>query len=202
MSKYSNFLAVTEDRMKNYQLQLDKLDVSIQESSALISQMEKSRELMNMVGSACQLKVKEVVERLVSEAFEVVFGDNYKFELEMAIVRNQPEVSMFVIQDGKKRSMKDEQGGGVIDLISFVLRIVMWSITTPRTAGVMILDEPGKFISKNLQQVFGEMITELSRMLGIQFLMVSHEEELINTADVTYSVHLEEEVSFVERVEK
>lgn len=201
MSKYSDFLAVIEDRIGGCQREITEIEELIEKSTELSSNMEKCRELMNIVGSACQVQIKSVVEKLVTEAFEVIFGDNYRFELDMSIVRNQSEVSMYVIQDGKRRSMRDAQGGGVADLISFVLRIVMWSLQTPRTANVIVLDEPGKFISKDLQRAFGEIITELSKMLGLQFIIVSHEEELIKTADITYSVHLEDEVSVVERVE-
>ena len=200
MSEYSDFLAVAKDRFSNYRDEKKMISSLLSEKQQLLTNLEGCRELMNIVGTACQEQVKSVVEKLVSEALQAVFGDNYGFELELKIVRNQPEIYMYVIRDGQKFTLKEELGGGIVDLVSFVMRIVLWSISTPRSASVMILDEPGKFISKDLQELFGEVIIELSRMLGIQFVVISHEEELIGIADISYKVVLCEGVSTVERL--
>jgi len=200
MSKYSDFLAVCRDRLASYKRKKVEISSSIDTKKKLIEDFVECRDIMNLVGTVCQEQTKEVVEDLISEALKAVFGDEYHFEMESKIVRNQPEIYMYVVRNGVRYSLREELGGGIVDLVSFVLRIVLWSITTPRSAGVMVLDEPGKFISKDLQSLFGDIIKELSNMLGIQFIIISHEEELIETADITYKVSLEGDISYVTRL--
>jgi DNA repair exonuclease SbcCD ATPase subunit len=200
MSKFSDFLAVSKDRLSNYRKRKKDLQESLVEGEQMFNDILECRDIMNIVGSVCQEQTKNVVEDLVSEALKVVFGETHSFEMESKIVRNQPEIYMYVVRNGVRYNLREELGGGVADLVSFVLRIVLWSITTPRSANIMILDEPGKFISKDLQSAFGDIIKELSTMLGIQFIIVSHEQELIATADVTYEVALEGDISHVTRI--
>jgi len=199
-NKYGEFLAVTKKEISRLSKERISLYEQIEESKQFHANLSECRDIMNIVGSLAQRKVRESIEQLVTEALQAVFGLDYSFVVETKIVRNKPEVYMLVKHLDQTYSMKDELGGGVADLISFVLRVVLWAINTPRSADVIILDEPGKFISKDLQEMFGEMIRELSNLLGLQIIIVSHEDELINTADASYKISLEKGISKVERI--
>jgi ABC-type lipoprotein export system ATPase subunit len=48
---------------------------------------------------------------------------------------------------------------------------------------IIILDEPFRHLSADLQPKASEMMKMLSDKLGIQFIMVSHEEGIIDCAD-------------------
>ena len=92
------------------------------------------------------------------------------------------------MENGHLLDMEDESGGGLMDLVALCLRVVLWAINTPRTAPVIILDEPLKFLDGVRLEQAGQMICKLSEMLGIQFIIVSHEDQLIDSADVMYRV--------------
>jgi DNA repair exonuclease SbcCD ATPase subunit len=50
------------------------------------------------------------------------------------------------------------------------------------------LDEPFKFIDDVRLEQAGQMVKELSRMMGIQFIIITHKDQMKDCADVMYSV--------------
>jgi len=162
--------------------------------------LDKAREIMNSVGILVQDKVRAVIEDLVSQALQCVFGDEYSFKIRNEIVRDKPETSFSLVISGREFSLKEEQGGGVLDVISFILRVVMWSLERPKRRNTIVLDEPGKFISKDLLQLFGVMISEVSSLLNVQFIMITHEKDLIEIADTSYLVTQTDGVSLVQKI--
>ena len=59
---------------------------------------------------------------------------------------------------------------------------------TPRTRNTIILDEPFKHLSKDLHDRASQMIQNLSKQLGIQFIIVTHEPALSQFADKVFEV--------------
>ena len=78
-------------------------------------------------------------------------------------------------------------GGGVVDLTAFALRIACYVLEN-NTDNVIILDEPFRFISRDLQERAGKILKTLSNKLGIQIIMVTHIKELIDCADKVFEV--------------
>lgn len=198
--KYSNFLAEKKGLKKRIETQKSDIEIDLEREEQNVSNLRDARDLMNTVGVIAQNEVKIIIEELVTQALQSVFGKRYSFVIENVVQRNKPETNFYIDIDGKKFSLREELGGGVIDVVSFSVRIVLWALMSPRSSSTIILDEPGKFISKDKLQGFGEMIKQLSDTLGIQFIVVSHEYELANVANVAYNVNQENGVSNVERV--
>jgi DNA repair exonuclease SbcCD ATPase subunit len=82
----------------------------------------------------------------------------------------------------------DAAGGGAVDVAAFALRVASWSMQRPRTRPVIILDEPMRFLSPDLQPKASDMLQELSQKLGLQFIIVTHEEELTQQVDKVFEV--------------
>ena len=161
-----------------------KMDMLILRSTNL----SEARELVSEVGIAAQSETNGVIEELVTQAVQAVFGMNYSFEIVDQIQRNKPETNFFIIENGKRRDLRDSSGGGVLDLVALCLRVVIWAIASPRSAPVIILDEPLKFLDCERLDNAGTMINKLSDMLGIQFIIVTHEEDLFDCANFHYHV--------------
>lgn len=162
--------------------------------------LEQSRDIMSRVGVLAQQEIKNVIEELVTQALQAVFGEEYSFEVDNRIQRNKPETNFYVVIAGRRHLLKSELGGGVVDLTAFCLRVVLWAINSPRTSNVIILDEPLRFLDKTRLIQAGVMIKKLSEMLGLQFIIVSHEDQLIDVADRAYYVEKVKGVSKVTRL--
>ena len=66
---------------------------------------------------------------------------------------------------------------------------------------VLILDEPAKNVSRDLQAKTGLIIKELSKKLGIQFIISSHIPEIITGADTVVNVKMVNGISTIESVQ-
>ena len=138
------------------------------------------------------------ISDITSLALEAVFPDPYALQVEFIQRRNKTECDLYFVRDGEKVDPLSASGGGAVDVAAFALRIASWSMTKPRTRNVIILDEPLRFLSANLQERASSMIKELSDKLGIQFIVVTHEPILANYADRTFNVSIKNGISKIE----
>lgn len=147
----------------------------------------KARTLLTQVGKLTQDKFKRRVESLVTLAIQSVYDRHYKFELKFEEKNNQITCTP-IIKDGEQELQpKDEMGGGIIDIISFALRIVLWSMENPRSRNFFILDEPFKWTGALISKA-GEMLKRLSSELNFQVVVFSHDDELIDICDRVWRI--------------
>ena len=122
-----------------------------------------------------------------------IWDDPYEFELEFVIKRGKTEANLWFVRNDAKFSPMDTAGGGAIDVASMALRIAAWSINK-NTRPIIILDEPFKNLSENLQDRAASMLRMLSEKLDLQIIMVSHINNLVKNSDKIIEVkrgHLE-----------
>ncbi len=198
---YEKFLHSRQAILHRLQGEVKVLEHQLEDSRNDLDDYNEGREIMSMVGILAQDEVRNLIQSLVTKVLQSIFDESYSFVVEDTINRNKPESFLWVQIGDKKYSLKEELGGGVVDAVSFALRVVMWALSSPRTADVIILDEPMKFVSKDKLNLLGQMLKRLSEELGIQFIMVSHEGELIETADKGFVVRNLSGTSKVEGVE-
>lgn len=141
----------------------------------------KAREIINIVAKDTQQQLEMRITNIVSMALAAVFPDPYQFKLVFNERRNQTEADLLLVRDGEELSPVEGAGGGVLDVVSFALRIAVLLMSNYRR--IIILDEPFRHLSADLQPKASEMMKMLSDKLGIQFIMVSHEEGIIDCAD-------------------
>jgi len=195
---YHDFLESKKTLLKVFKDEREELWQSFSISSLKVSDLKEAKEIMSIVGILAQQQVKEVVEGLMSQALITVFGEGYSFELIDQISRNKPEVTMFVVENECRRSLKDQETcGTIIDVVSLVLRIVLWSITSPRTRNTLILDEPLKSVSKDRLPFLQKMLKQLSNMLNLQIILVTHDYGLAEGSDRIFVVKKTDEISEV-----
>ncbi len=145
--------------------------------------IEKAQLIIQTVAQQTQEQLEYRISELVSLALNAVFPDPYELELEFVLRRNKTEADLYLSKNGKRFDPLSSTGGGVIDIASFALRLALWALNPKRTSNVFIFDEPFRFLSKDLQPKAGQMLKEISSKLGIQIILVSHNEAIIGEAD-------------------
>lgn len=150
----------------------------------------KARWILSEVAKETQKSFQTKVETLVTSAIRAVFEERpFQFKLIFEQKRNKFECRPVVMEGDNEYEPKDELGGGIIDIISFAFRVVLWHLENPRSRNLFVLDEPMKFVGKgDLLMRAGRMIKEISHRLGFQIIMVTHEPELAEIADKAWSV--------------
>ena len=172
------------------QQELDTLSEQITEVRRNLIHHEEAREIIRKVGLATQQQLQYHISDITSLALGDVFDDPYELAVEFVQRRNRTECDLIFERKGLRLDPMDGSGVGAIDIASFALRIAAWSMQSPRTRNVIILDEPFKFLDGQTDRLerASEMVKELSERLGLQFIIITHEPTLAEYADKTFTV--------------
>lgn len=176
----------------------------IDNNKSLSNNLIEARRILTETSKATQMQFKEYVESLVTSAIQTVFPEgDYKFIADYVVKSNRTEVNLLVQQGDKEPYIpEDEQGGGLLDTLSFALRIVLWSLENPRSRNTIIMDEPFKWAGR-LTKFAGNMMKEISQKLNLQIIMVTHSEDLMEIADRSWVVSRDQDkISVVKRMDQ
>jgi len=191
---------VQEMRRKLEQAKGQKLQVeseinrnskALKEQKTNLLQYEKAREIIKEVGLKTQEQLQFHISDITSLALESVFPEPYKLELEFIQRRNKTECDIYFSRYGQKVDPLSASGGGAVDIASFALRIASWSLQSSDFNNTIILDEPMRFVSEDYQDKAANMIKEVSRKLGIQFIIITHNPTLAAYADKTFEIRIQ-----------
>ena len=134
--------------------------------------IDKAQAFIQIVAQQTQEQLRYHIEDIVQLCLDTCFPDEYQFKIIFEIKRGKTEARLCFVKDGHEINPMDASGGGVVDLAAFALRIAAWSLG--KSDNTIVLDEPFRFLSKDLQPRAGEILQELSRKLGIQYIIVTH----------------------------
>jgi len=164
--------------------------------ASLVDHVE-AKDILTQAGLEAQKQIQFHISDITSLALESIFPEPYKVELEFIQRRNKTECDIWFSRDGVRIDPTSASGGGVVDIAAFALRIASWSLQTPKLRSTIIMDEPMRFVSKGYREDTSKMIQEISRQLGIQFIIVTHDPILSVYADKVFEVSIKKGVSNV-----
>jgi len=170
------------------QQQRQKFNVEIDELKAVGLLLEKCNITARKV-------IKDEVESLVSNALQSVFEDpTITFNIEFTSRRNQIEAdfSLSFIKDEKrvKGNIKDTYGGGVVDVVSMSLRLILMELL--KIDGPILLDEPGRMISREYVENFGKFLYSICKKFDRQIILITHNTELAEYANKKITVGIKD----------
>lgn len=165
---------------------LREINSSVGEKEERLKHLLQSRAIIQEVAEETQSNVEVHISEIVSLALSAVFADPYEFKLSFVQRRGRTECDLRLIKDDNEFDPLTASGGGVVDVVSFALRLALWSLKDRRD--LLILDEPFRFVSVDLQEKCSAMLKELSSRLGVQIIMVSHLPNIITSADTVFVV--------------
>jgi len=192
--KYNELIAQATGAKKQIQKSLDAAILLHKQNEKRIKYLEQAQAFLQKVAQDTQSQLKIHVEDIVQLALDAIFPDKYKFEIQFNISHGKTTAELVFIskQSGHIVDPMIASGGGVVDVCSFALRLACWTLSRGIDK-VIILDEPFRFVSKNLQERAGALLKELSIRLNIQIIMSTHLDALIDCADKTINVKLDKQ---------
>lgn len=188
VTEWESYVGAQRARRADLDNRLKEIRKALADGRRQSKEMEQARNILVTATAATQDQVRAFIEETVTLALQSVFGSDYVFSLDIRSKRGQSEMEPLILWQGDKFSPRSDVGGGVIDIVSFALRLTLWALQSERTAPVLLLDEPFKFLSKDKTAAAAAMLKGLGEMLGIQILMVSHDAGLIEAADRAWQV--------------
>jgi DNA repair exonuclease SbcCD ATPase subunit len=192
MRNYNELIAQATGAKKQIVKSLDTASILYNQYIKKLQYLEKAQVFLQKVAQDTQEQLKIHVEDIVQLALDAIFPDRYIFEIQFNIAYGKTTAELVFIskQSGHIVDPMVASGGGVVDVCSFALRLACWTLSRG-VDKVIILDEPFRFLSKNLQERAGMLLKELSDKLGIQIILITHLDALIDAADKTINVKLD-----------
>jgi DNA repair exonuclease SbcCD ATPase subunit len=166
--------------------QINGKRAKLEELRSLLHTQEETQTLIQSVAQETQEQLKIHVQDIVQSALDVCFPNQYKFVMDFVMKNGKTECDILVDKGGELMSPIDSNGGGLVDAISAGLRIACLCLSDRDK--VLFMDEPMKFLSAGLKPIMANLLKELSHSLGIQIIMVTHDEEFASIADRTFEV--------------
>lgn len=163
-------------------------ECKIKKYNKAIKNLEDAAIILKIVAQQTQEELQYRISEIVTLALNSVFEDDWTFNIDFVFKRGKTEAEIYIEKNGEKYNPMDDMGGGIVDVVSFALRIMAWTLQTPQSNNTIVLDEPFRFLSKDMQVKAGVMLKELSDKLNLQFIIVTHEESLIECADRIFTV--------------
>ena len=156
----------------------------------------KAQAIIHEVAKMTQEELQYHLSDLVSLAMSSIFSDPYRLAVDFVSRRGKVELDLNFEKDGNLVDPMTSTGGGAVDVAALALRFSAWTLRTPRTRPVILMDEPLKWLKGSDLPLRGsEMIREISRRLGLQIITVSHDPELIEGADRVIETSIHNKVS-------
>lgn len=173
----------------------ERLDDEIEGLRVRLDAVQKARVVIQDVAKEVQSRLEVRLGGIVSLAMAAIFEQPYRLLVEFVERRNRTECDLSFEKDGEACDPMFASGGGAVDIASFALRCAFWSLK--RTRNVIVLDEPFKFLSRDLQIKAAEMVRFVMEKLKLQFIIFTHIPELMEVADRMFQVSLDGFVSDV-----
>jgi DNA repair ATPase RecN len=149
---------------------------------------EEVRMFFTLLADQQRKDLEQKVEALVDYGVQSVFGPTYRFKVTSELRGKSVRTEFWLVEDGLQLPLLDATGGGVGDVVSFLLRVVILCLARPVQRRVLVLDEPFKFVSASHFVTLSALLQELSTSLGIQLIMVTHKPELLDAASTIIRV--------------
>ena len=173
--------------------------------------------LLSKASEFARQQLKTRIEQTVTAALAAIFADStMRFEIEMKDIGGKPAADWRVVscykipakagdEDVKLSaytvvaSPEDAKGGGVTDVVSLALRLALLELSRPRPGGPVLLDEVGKHVSAEYVANVAEFLRQYAAQTGRQVILVTHQQGLMDVADVGYKVSQDNGASEVTR---
>jgi len=189
MRNYAGIIDGARGQLALLRKQIAETETKKVENAARREGLENAQAFLQVVAQDTQEQLKYHVEDIVQLALDTCFPERYQFSIAFEVSRGTTTAVMKFIdnESGQSIDPMNASGGGVVDLAAFALRIAAWTLEGS-TDNVIILDEPMKFISRDLIIQAARVMKTLSEKLNLQFIMSTHIPELIEVADRVFQV--------------
>ena len=177
------------------------------QSAALAEELGQAGTILQSLEAGWRQHFESVVANLISGGLSAVFGEPVSLTIESRVVRDVLSTELkLTMGDGARAIVISDilggAGGSVVNVLSLLLRVFLVTSMRPPMRRLLVLDEPFAFIDEyEMPQTVGRLLKELSERLDLQFLIVSHEPALAESADVAYEVRRQGTTATVRRTQ-
>lgn len=144
----------------------------------LHSHLQEALSIAQNVAQEVQEQAHKKIADIVTRSLKAVFDDAYTFKIQFEQKRGRTEANLLFERDGLNVDPMSASGGGVIDVAAFALRLSCLMLSRPGLRRLLVMDEPFRFVSVNYRDRLRDLVVKLADELDVQFIIVTHAQEL------------------------
>lgn len=168
---------------------LDKTRQDFNANEEQIRIIGLASEVLKRIGDQKKQATVEVFERVVTAAIKEVFNFDYKFAILFDSDGKRVSTKFKLIDlNNNELDIMDSVGGGLVDIISFTLRVLILASAKPKRSQILFMDECFRCVSPQYRDKVGLLLKSLADKLNMQFVLITHQEELLQSADIAYEL--------------
>ena len=146
---------------------------------------QEALQLLEDVANGRRANMKGSIEKVITEALQVIYGPRYSVRLEYDVKNNRSFLDIKVVKQLSNGAEVVRNpsgcGQGVSDTVSVPLRLLV--ILGSKTDKVCVLDESYKQVNPERVELVSQFIKQVSEELGLQIVMMSHHETMRESVD-------------------
>lgn len=181
--------------------QYRELQAEVAELAAVRAAADRVSGVLASIGSERDAAARAQVEALVTAGLTAIFEESLSFHLVESTSRQTPQIDFVVkthLPDGSSfdTDVLSARGGGLAAVVGLLLRVVLILLTRAsgkKSPDVLVLDETLAHLSREYLDAAGQFLRTLVDSTGLQIIMVTHQVELVEFADVVYRLRLDAE---------
>ena len=142
--------------------------------------LKEAQALAQHVAQSVQTQAHKQISLLVTKCLQTVFDDDTSFKIAFERKRGKTEARLlFLDSDGDELDPLTANGGGLIDVAAFGLRLAAIALSKPKLRPALFLDEPFKMVSAEFRPRVRSMIKQLAEENKVQVIQVTHDPQLV-----------------------
>lgn len=200
MLEYRKILEQRKGQLSHIENEISHFDTGMGSFLEVRQDLEDAQAIIQMVAQATQEELRYHINEIVTLALSAVFDDPYEFEVDFVQRRNQTEADLWFVRQGERIHPLSASGGGAVNVAAFALRVSLWSLKAKRSRPILLLDEPFSNLSVQHHIKASGMLKEISERMGIQMIIVTHSEEITESADIVFRVTQKAGISNVKEI--
>ena len=181
-----------KDSLENKREKIQQDIKKINDDSKILLEL---KEFLLIVSANYRDQLCKLFTSLVTEALSSIFEKDIRFQIKLYSYRNEPAIDVSVIENNLEIDPQKSCGGGLNDIISFVIKIIF--IHLKKSSKIIILDEPLKFLSRDYIEQSSNFIRDISKRMNVQIILVSHKPDLEISCDKLINIEKNENRSII-----
>lgn len=148
--------------------------------------IDRVLQLLHAMEESWQRAFQQSVANIISEGLSYVFGEELEVKITPTTKGDVSALEFTLYKDGVEEDIVEGQGGGYINVLAFLLRVLLIVASRPPLRRIIIMDEPFAMVSQEYRAPLAELVRALVDRLDFQIVMVTHEPEYAEVADVLH----------------
>ena len=149
---------------------------------------EKAQAILLALEEAWRKDFERGIEQVVTEGVELVFGKGSAFSIDTQVRGGSSAITFEIESPQARTEIHEAEGGSLVQVVSFLLRLILVKASVPPMRQVILLDEPFEGVHSDNVPLVALLVRKMVDESNIQVIMITQNETYLEYADRGYDI--------------